>query len=81
VRRDVPVCNRLWYVPWFHWTLARWCHGKPASHEACNAVLATFPVLSDLHPGNVVVTRRGAVVIDFTLNPRYPVDARAVLNQ
>jgi hypothetical protein len=39
--------------------------GEPASHEACNRLLAQFPGLRDLHPGNVVVGRRGAVVVDF----------------
>jgi hypothetical protein len=71
VSRDTPVCNSMWYVPWFHWTIARWCHGKPATHEACNALLALFPILADLHPGNVFATPCGPVVIDFTLNSRH----------
>jgi hypothetical protein len=70
VSRDVPVCNRMLYVPWVHWTLARWCHGKAATHEACNALLALFPVLADLHPGNVFATQAGPVVVDFALNPQ-----------
>ena len=70
VSRDVPVCNRMWYVPWLHWTLARWFVGEPATHEACNALLALFPVLADLHPGNVFATQAGPVVVDFALNPQ-----------
>jgi hypothetical protein len=65
VSRVVPVCNSMWYVPWLHWTVARWVAGKPATHEACNRLLARFPGLRDLHPENVVVGRRGAVVVDF----------------
>lgn len=65
VSREIPVCNRMCYAPWLHWTLARWVAGKPATHEACNRLLARFPELRDLHPGNVVVGRRGAVVVDF----------------
>ena len=64
VARAVPVCNRMWYVPWFHWTAARWIVGEPATHEVCNRLLARFPGLRDLHPWNVVVGRRG-VVVDF----------------
>jgi hypothetical protein len=60
----VPVCNRMRYVPWLHWTVARWVVGEPATHEACNRLLARYPGLRDLHPGNVVVGRRG-VVVDF----------------
>ncbi len=55
----------MWYVPWLHWTVARWVVGEPATHEACNRLLAAFPGLRDLHPGNVVVGRRGIVVVDF----------------
>jgi hypothetical protein len=69
VSRDMPVCNRMCYIPWFHWTLARWCHGMPATHDACNELLAKVPVLADLHPGNVRDTRRGAVVVDFSVRP------------
>ncbi len=65
VSREIPVCNRMWYVPWLHWTVARWVVGEPATHEACNRLLRRFPLLRDLHPGNVVVGRRGAVVVDF----------------
>jgi hypothetical protein len=57
----------MWYVPWLHWTVALWVVGEPASHEVGNRLLARFPGLRDLHPGNVVVGRRGAVVIDFSL--------------
>jgi hypothetical protein len=55
----------MWYVPWLHLTVARWVVGEPATHEACNRLLARFPGLRDLHPGNVVVGRRGAIVVDF----------------
>ncbi len=65
VSREVLVCNRMWYVPWPHWTLARWIVGEPATHEACNRLLARFPGLRDLHPGNVMVGRRGGVAVDF----------------
>jgi hypothetical protein len=65
VSRAVPVCNSMRYVPWLHWTLARWVVGEPATHEACNRLLARFPGLRDLHPGKVVVGRRGVVVVDF----------------
>jgi len=44
--------------------VARWVDGEPATHAACNRLLASFPGLRDLHPGNVVVRRRG-VVVDF----------------
>jgi hypothetical protein len=67
VSREILICNRLLYVPWFHWTVSFWRHGQPATHEACNALLAEHPILADLHPGNVVVTKRGSFVIDFTL--------------
>jgi hypothetical protein len=73
VSHNVSVCNSMRYVPWFHWTLARWCQGEPATHEACNSVLAAYPILADLHPGNVLATIRGPVVFDFTLNPHYNV--------
>jgi hypothetical protein len=43
VSRDVPVCNSMWYVPRLHWTVARWVVGEPATHEACNRLLARFP--------------------------------------
>ncbi|RIK74067.1 MAG: hypothetical protein DCC67_17050 [Planctomycetota bacterium] len=64
VSRAIPVCNPMWYVPRLHWTVARWVVGEPASHETCNQILARFPELRDLHPGNVVAGRRGAVVVD-----------------
>jgi hypothetical protein len=67
ISRDIPVCNRLSYVPWFHWTIARWVHGLPATHAVCNSLLARYPVLGDLHPNNVVLTTGGPVVIDFSL--------------
>jgi hypothetical protein len=42
-----------------------------ATHETCCVLLAVFPVLADLHPGNrVVMTEREPVVMDFTINPR-----------
>jgi hypothetical protein len=65
----------MWYVPWLHWTVARWIVGEPATHEACNRLLARFPVLRDLHPGNVVVGRRGAVVVDLgtAVEASYPI--------
>ncbi|RIK82878.1 MAG: hypothetical protein DCC68_05020 [Planctomycetota bacterium] len=65
ISREIPVCNAMWHAPWFHWTLARWIVGEPATHEACNRLLVRFPGLRDLHPGNVVVGRRGVVVVDF----------------
>jgi hypothetical protein len=58
------------YVPWFHWTVAGWVVGEPATHEACNRLLSRFPGLRDLHPGNTIVGRRGAVVVDFGLLPQ-----------
>jgi len=67
VSREIPICNRLMYVPWFHWTVSFWRHGVPATYDACNALLALYPALADLHPANVVVTERRSVVIDFTL--------------
>ncbi len=57
VSRENPVCNSMWYVPWLHWTVARWVVGEPATHEVCNRLLARFPRLRDLHPGNVMATR------------------------
>jgi hypothetical protein len=65
VFRIAPACNRMWYVPWLHRTLARWVVGEPASHEACNRLLARFPGLRDLHPANVIFGRRGAVVVNL----------------
>jgi hypothetical protein len=65
VSRAVPVCNSMWYIRWFHWTIARWVQGEPATHAACNATIAAYPVLSDLHSENVLNTPRGPVVIDF----------------
>ncbi len=65
VSRAIPVCNSMWFVPWLHWTLARWVHGQPATHEACNSLLAAHRVLVDLHPGNVLSTEECSVVIDF----------------
>lgn len=65
VSREIPVSNSMCYMPWLHWTVARWVVGEPASHETCNQILARFPTLRDLHPGNVVAGRRGAVVVDF----------------
>jgi hypothetical protein len=67
VSRDIPVCNPMRYVPWMHWTIARWVDGEPATHEACNRLLARNPGLRDLHPGNVLEGWRGAVVVDFGL--------------
>jgi hypothetical protein len=64
--RAVPVCNSMWYIPWLHWTLARCIDGAPASHDLCNELLKRFPVLADLHPGNVIAARQGTVVVDFT---------------
>ncbi len=69
---EVPVCNRMWYVSWLHWTVARWVSGEPATHEACNRLLARFPGLGDLHPGNVVVGRGGVVVVDFRFSSCKP---------
>jgi hypothetical protein len=68
LRRDIPICNRLWYVPWFHWTVSLWRDGKPATYDACNWLLVKYPVLADLHPANVIVTKRRLVAIDFALN-------------
>jgi hypothetical protein len=65
VSRAAPVCNSMWYVRWLHWTLARWHRGHWASHESCNAVLASWPLLADLHPQNILQTENGLVVIDF----------------
>jgi hypothetical protein len=65
VSRALPVCNSMWYEPWLHWTVARWVVDEPATHEACNRLLARFPRLRDLHPGNVVVGRRRAVVVEL----------------
>lgn len=67
VSREIPVCNRMWYVPWLHWTVARWIVGEPATHEACNSMLAAHPALCDLHPGNVIQFRSEPTVIDFGL--------------
>jgi hypothetical protein len=67
VSREIPICNRLVYVPWLHWTISRFRYGQPAAHETCNALLARFSTLSDLHPGNVIVMQHGAIVIDFSL--------------
>jgi hypothetical protein len=55
----------MWYVPWLPWTVARWVAGEPDTHAACNRLLAKFPVLRDLHPGNVVVGWRRAVAVAF----------------
>jgi hypothetical protein len=70
ISRQIPVCNSMRYVPWLHWTVARWLSGQPVTHDVCNVVLAALPALADLHPGNILVTCQGPVVIDFTLNPR-----------
>jgi hypothetical protein len=59
--REIPVCNRMWYVPWLHWTVARWVVGVAATHQACNRLLARFPSLRDLHSGNVISGWRGVV--------------------
>lgn len=68
VARETLVCNAMWYVPWLHWTVARWVVGEAATHGACNQLLARFPGLRDLHPGNVVAGgARGAVVVGFSL--------------
>jgi hypothetical protein len=69
VSHEIPVCNSMWYVPWLHWTLARWVVGKPATHELCNRLLARFPALGDLHPGNILCTAKGPVAIDFAHRP------------
>jgi hypothetical protein len=71
ISRAVPACISMWYVPLFHWTFARWIVGEPATHAACNRLLARFPVLRDLHSGNVLVTRRGLTVVDFLPNPSF----------
>jgi hypothetical protein len=65
VSRDVTVCNRIRYVPWLDWTVARWVVGEPATREVRNRLLARFPGLRDLNPGNVLAGRRGATVVDF----------------
>jgi hypothetical protein len=70
VSLEVPVCNRMWYVPWLHWTVACGVVGEPATHEACNRLLARFPRLRDLHPGNILQGSRGVVVLDFALRWR-----------
>jgi hypothetical protein len=62
---EIPVCNSMCYLPWLHWTAARWVVGEAATHEACNQLLAGFPDLRDLHPGNVLATPRGLVAFDF----------------
>jgi hypothetical protein len=72
VSRQIPVCNSMWYVPWFHWTLARWQNGEPATHDTCNTLLAEFPTIGDLHPGNVVNSARNAIVLDFAVSHRSP---------
>jgi hypothetical protein len=69
ISREISVCNRMWYVPWFHWTIARCRSGIPAAHRICNAILDGFPALADLHPGNVLITLQKPVVIDFKINP------------
>jgi hypothetical protein len=71
ISREIPVCNRMRYVPWLHCTVARWVVGEPATHEACNRLLARFPGLRDLHPGNVLFTQRGPVVCDFATRAVY----------
>jgi hypothetical protein len=65
VSRTIPACNSMPYVPWFHWTLARWRYGQPSTHDTCNQMLAAFPILRDLHPGNVVGATDDAIVLDF----------------
>ena len=77
ISRAVPVCNSMWYVPWFHWTVARWVHGEPATHEACNSLLALHATLGDLHPENVLSTRTGMVICDFALRSRTRGQARS----
>jgi hypothetical protein len=74
VSREIRVCNSMWYVPWLHWTVARWVDGEPATHEACNRLLVRFPGLRDLHPGNVLAEARRVVVIDFSLGGGVPYD-------
>lgn len=69
ISRSLPVCNSMWYVPWFHWTAARWVHGESATHETCNSMLKDVPALADLHPENVVQSVNGPLVIDFALKP------------
>jgi hypothetical protein len=70
ISRKIPICNCLLYVPWFHWTITRWVHGLPATHVACNFLLALHAELTDLHPGNVLMSKGIPVVIDFALRPR-----------
>jgi hypothetical protein len=67
ISRSLPVCNSTWYIPWLHWTIARWVHGEPASHGLCNSVLASYYALADLHPANVVATKNGPVIFDFSI--------------
>ena len=57
----------MWYMLWLHRTIARWRLGPQATLAVCNELLAEFAVLGDLHPGNVVVTGAGVVVVDFEL--------------
>ncbi len=57
----------MWYVPWLHWTVARWVVGEPATHDGCNRVLACNCALADLHPANVVATESSLIVLDFKL--------------
>ncbi len=67
VSRVLNACNSMWYIGLLHCTIARWRCGQPARHEFCNSVLATYPILCDLHPGNVLATESGLMVIDFRL--------------
>lgn len=71
VSRAVTVCNSMWYVPWLHWTVARWIVGEPASYESCNSILKHNAGLADLHPANVFLTANGPIVLDFALTPKH----------
>jgi hypothetical protein len=67
ISRMVSICNSMCYVPWFHWTVARWVVGSPADHDTCNRALILAPTLADIHPGNALATDQGLVVIDFAI--------------
>ena len=41
------------------------------THAECNRLLAEFSVLGDLHPGNVVVTGAGVIVVEFAVSNRH----------
>lgn len=69
-RRSRVNCDfaKRWYLPWLHWSIGLWIHGRRADYVDCQRLAWRHKWAGDIAPQNVVISDTGPKVIDFEVD-------------